>query len=88
MGNPQLYNIAIYEIPALFVDFPYFTYMAVSWKGGTPKSSILVGFRIIKPSTLGTLMTMEIPIYIVYNDMFHDSATNKRDLMVDGNPIS
>ena len=31
-------------------------------------------------------MTMEIPIYIVYNDMFHDSATNNGNLMVDGNP--
>ena len=66
MGKPQLYNIAIYEVPAVFVDFPYYTYMAVSWKGGTPKSSILVGFCITKSSILGTLMTMEIPLYIFF----------------------
>ena len=55
--------------------------MEVSWNGGTPKSSILVGFSIIKPSIVGTLMENH-NVYI-YMCMFYDLTTNNRDWMAD-----
>ena len=38
--------------------------MGGSWNGGTPKSSIWVGFSVINHPFWGTPMTMETPIYV------------------------
>ena len=38
-------------------------YMEVSWNGGTPRSSILIGFSMINQPFGGTPMTMETSIF-------------------------
>ena len=42
--------------------------MEVSWNGGTPKSSILVGFSIIKKNIFGDppFKFMETPYHYIY----------------------
>ena len=56
--NPQkIDNIYIYIYPLWSNIISNIQYMEVSWNGGTPKSSIFVGFCIVKHPCWGT------PIY-------------------------
>ena len=53
----------IHDFPCISLYIYIYTYMEVSWNGGTPKSSILIGFSI-KPSNYWVPPFMETPIYI------------------------
>ena len=51
-------------------------YMGVSLNGGTPKTSILIGFSIINHSILGVPLFLETPIYNSWNQGLQSNSDN------------